>query len=70
MLPTYPAVPANNRIVGSLLGSKGQSLLDGRWTLAYHRFLPNSQAAIPMYPELTSEQQEIVVQRIADFYRR
>ena len=32
--------------------------------------LVSSQAlAIPMYPELTSDQQEIVVQRIVDFYR-
>ncbi len=38
------------------------------WTLAYHRFLPNSQAAIPMYAELTFDQQQIVVQRITDFY--
>jgi len=45
--------------------------------LGYHKGdfptseLVSSQAlAIPMYPELTSDQQEIVVQRIADFYRK
>ena len=45
--------------------------------LGYHKGdLPISELvttqvlAIPMYPELTSEQQEIVVQRIADFYRK
>jgi len=44
--------------------------------LGYHKGdfpkaeLVSSQAlAIPMYPELTSDQQEIVVQRIVDFYR-
>ncbi len=45
--------------------------------LGYHKGdLPKSELvatqalAIPMYPELTSEQQEIVVQRIVDFYRK
>jgi len=45
--------------------------------LGYHKGdLPKSELvstqalAIPMYPELTSEQQEIVVQRIAEFYRK
>lgn len=45
--------------------------------LGYHKGdLPKSELvstqalAIPMYPELTSDQQEIVVQRIADFYRK
>jgi len=45
--------------------------------LGYHKGdfpkaeLVSSQAlAIPMYPELTSEQQEIIVQRIAEFYRK
>jgi len=45
--------------------------------LGYHKGdMPMSELvstkalAIPMYPELTSEQQEIVVQRIADFYRK
>jgi len=45
--------------------------------LGYHKGdLPISELvstqvlAIPMYPELTSDQQEIVVQRIVEFYRK
>lgn len=45
--------------------------------LGYHKGdFPNSELvasqvlAIPIYPELTSEQQEFVVERIADFYRK
>ncbi len=45
--------------------------------LGYHKGdFPNAELvasqvlAIPMYPELTSEQQELVVERIADFYRK
>jgi len=44
--------------------------------LGYHRGdFPNSEGvasqvlALPMYPELTSQQQETVVQKITDFYR-